>query len=375
MNILIIGAVPRTAKAVTSAGGNVTLLFDGGERLPRNIAEIREGSNQYFLSKSVDNVSLLSIFAGAMELYKVIQAKSIKVIHANGTIHLLKAWLAKIMLALSGSRKPAIVISMHASTPWVLSINRRRNRMITQVIRRCADLAIPLAEFLREIFISYGINPDKAITIHNCIDFEQFDKLLRLPFDSSLDFLASLKTYAIVSYVASLHSYKGHEYYLQAAQRVLREEPRTKFLVVGNGPRKKVLEQLAQELGIDQDIIFTGDIPPVAVPQLLSLSDVPVCASLSEMCPYFVLEAMAAGKAIVATTVGGIPDLVDHQVSGILVPPGDGAALAEGILSLLRNPGERQAMGQAARQLAESRNNLQVIGRQLMRAYSLALMK
>lgn len=372
MNILILGGFPNTAKAVAAAGGDVTLIFDGA-RLPRNFAEIKNGPVRYLLSKSVDEVSLTSIFRGAKELHQVIREHAFEVVHANGTIHLLKAWLAKLLLRLSGNCRPVVVVSMHDSTPWIFEVNHWRNRLITQLIRCCADLAIPVAKFIREIFISYGIKRDKAIIITNALDLELFDRRLQLPPDRCMDFLPSPKPYAIVTYIAAFHPFKGHEYYLQAAQIVWREHPQAKFLVVGSGRWKMHLEQMAQDLGIKEHVIFTGDIPPAAVPQLLFSSDVPVCASLSEMCPYAVLEAMAARKTIVATAVGGIPDLVQHQVTGILVPPANAEALAAGILMLLKDSERRRTMGQAARKWVEAHHNLQVIGKQLMRAYNMAL--
>ena len=117
-------------------------------------------------------------------------------------------------------------------------------------------------------------------------------------------------------------------------------------MVVGDGPERRRLERLADELGVPT--MFLGHRANDEVPDLLAAMDVLVLSSRFEGMPLAVLEWMAAGKAIVASRVGGIPSILEHGQEAILVPPRDHVAFAEEIARLLDDPGERRRLGEAA---------------------------
>jgi glycosyltransferase involved in cell wall biosynthesis len=120
-----------------------------------------------------------------------------------------------------------------------------------------------------------------------------------------------------------------------------------RFVIVGDGPERGRLERLAVELGVPT--IFLGNRPNDEVPDLLAAMDVLVMSSRFEGMPLAVLEWMAAAKPIVASRVGGIPSMVEHEQEALLVPPRDYAAFAQAIGRLLDDPAERQRLGDAAR--------------------------
>jgi glycosyltransferase involved in cell wall biosynthesis len=157
----------------------------------------------------------------------------------------------------------------------------------------------------------------------------------------------------IVGTVAGLRKIKGIKFFLRAAAAVVAEERNTKFLVIGpdqgeKGCTKADLERYAQDLGISSHVAVLGKRDDIA--ELLAIMDVFVNASLSEGLSNAILEAMAAAKPIIATNVGGTPEVIDHGKTGILVPPADAAALAMAIFSLLRDEGKARRMGIAARE-------------------------
>lgn len=123
--------------------------------------------------------------------------------------------------------------------------------------------------------------------------------------------------------------------------------PRLRFVVVGDGPERASLERLAQELSVQVD--FLGHRPNEEIPELLAAMDVMVCSSRFEGMPLAILEWMAAGKAIVATRVGGIPTIIEDGREGLLVPPLDPGPLAEAVGRLLDSPSDRSRLGDAAR--------------------------
>jgi glycosyltransferase involved in cell wall biosynthesis len=139
---------------------------------------------------------------------------------------------------------------------------------------------------------------------------------------------------------------KGHLYLIQSAAGLLKEYPRLKFLIVGDGACRRELEAYAAELGIRNSLRFLGLRKDVA--QLLSVMDIFVLPSLYEGLGIAVLEAMARSLPVVATRVGGVPEIIDDGKTGILVAPADSRAIAEGIRSLLEDGEKARTMGVSA---------------------------
>jgi L-malate glycosyltransferase len=153
--------------------------------------------------------------------------------------------------------------------------------------------------------------------------------------------------------VANLRSEKGHDVLLEAAQLVLRRYPDAEFVLAGDGPRRSALEAQARGLDIAPRVRFLGHCDNI--PALLADCDAFVLPSRSEAFPNGILEAMAAGLPVVASRVGGILELIEHQGTGVLVTPGDPRALAYALLDLIGWDGHAAALGRAARQAVETR--------------------
>jgi glycosyltransferase involved in cell wall biosynthesis len=153
-----------------------------------------------------------------------------------------------------------------------------------------------------------------------------------------------------VTVVANLIHYKGHEHFLRAWQEVLASYPRGVATLVGDGARRPHLQELTRTLGIEHAVRFVG--VRRDVPDLLSNADLYVHPSLQEGSSNAVIEAMAAGKPIVATAVGGSVEAIRDGVTGLLVPPADAPALARAMLQLLADPVAARAMGRRAREAA-----------------------
>jgi glycosyltransferase involved in cell wall biosynthesis len=155
----------------------------------------------------------------------------------------------------------------------------------------------------------------------------------------------------LVVCVAQFASEKGHADLLAAWPRV-REASRATLALVGDGALRSEVEALAASLRVSDSVRFLGFRHPTA--PYLAAADVVVLPSRTEGMPNAVLEAMALGKAVVATSVGGVPELLEHGVSGSLVPPGDPAALAGALLTLLAEPELARRLGAAAQARALS---------------------
>jgi L-malate glycosyltransferase len=147
--------------------------------------------------------------------------------------------------------------------------------------------------------------------------------------------------------VANLRPEKGQDTLLAAAPRILERYPDASFTFVGEGPRRGALETLTRALGVTERVRFLGESRDVA--PILAGHDLFVLPSRSEAFPNALIEAMATALPVVATDVGGIPEVVRPGINGRLVPPDDAGALADAVLGLMDDPAAAAALGRAAR--------------------------
>ena len=190
------------------------------------------------------------------------------------------------------------------------------------------------------------IKPAKTLVIYNGVDEDRFSA----PKDPS-----SLKTQlgidsgdSVVGTVSSLTPHKGHEHLFQAAPMILEACAPVKFLIVGEGILREKLEKLTKNLNLFSKVIFAGT--RKNIPDLLSAMDIFVLPSSSrEGLGISIIEAMATEKPVVATDIGGIPEVIKNGETGYLVPPRNPEALAQAIIKLLQNPAKAKAMGKQGR--------------------------
>lgn len=213
-----------------------------------------------------------------------------------------------------------------------------------KLARKTALYTIAVARVIAKYVENAGIAPECIEVIYNCAGPAHFDVSLKEV--GNLRTELYLNTMPLVGTVARLASVKGVDIFLKAVQIVKKTIPPLTAIVVGDGPQSAELHELAQELGINKSVRFFG--LRKDTPALNRLLDVVVLASRKEACSLALLEAMAAGRTVIATSVGGTPEVVTHGVNGWLVPPEDPSALAQAIITLLGNPTLRTSLGTAA---------------------------
>jgi glycosyltransferase involved in cell wall biosynthesis len=158
----------------------------------------------------------------------------------------------------------------------------------------------------------------------------------------------------VVGIVASLRKEKDHATLIRAISEMRQQSVNAVLVVVGDGPERPDLEDLATILGINAHVRFLGQRSDVL--QLLPLFDVVALSSFTIECfPYAVLEAMAASRAVVATCVGGLPEMIEDGATGRLVPPRAPSAMAEALEDLLTHPEKAARFGEAGRKRLENR--------------------
>lgn len=241
----------------------------------------------------------------------------------------------------------AIVTTVHSSTKhdYVDSVKRYFYTTFDNLTLAMAHRLIAVSGALAQELHQRGAAQDKVIIIPNGIELALFDSIYR----QAEQPLAG--TDAIVGTVGRLVGVKDQKTFLAAAAIVLEACPKTKFYLVGDGPLREALELQAKELNLTEHVVFTGyrrDIP-----ELMAKLDIFVLSSLMEGLPITLLEAMALGRPVVVTQVGGMPEVVKDGQTGYLVPTEAPLLMAEAILKILTNPGLGAAMGESGRREAE----------------------
>jgi glycosyltransferase involved in cell wall biosynthesis len=239
--------------------------------------------------------------------------------------------------------------------------------LIEKVTAIITDRIIALTKREKEDHIQFNISkPYKFTVIHSGVNLEDFSK----SFDNNKELKKELGipiTDSIVGTVGRLVEIKGHRYLLDAARLVLNKMPNTTFLLIGDGYLMTELISHTYALGIENKVIFAGWRSDV--PQLINTFDIFVLPSLNEGMGRVLVEAMAMGKPIVASDIGGIPDLVKDGANGILFSPRDVDAMAKGILKLLLDRELRRKMGNEGKKLAYPAYDTSVMVRKIEGLY------
>lgn len=223
--------------------------------------------------------------------------------------------------------------------PW------RRKSLISNSVLKNADKVLALAENMKtKIQDIWGIN---ASVIPNGIDVERFENLSKADVRRKLGLKREEK---IIIFVGTLKSVKGVEYLIEAMSIVNKNNAETKLILIGDGEEKENLKKLVQELNLEHCVFFLGRKSNEKIPEHMAASDIFVLPSLSEGFPNVFLEAMASGLPIVATKVGGVPEIIKDGENGFLVEPKNPQQLAEKILFLLENENLKERISQNNRE-------------------------
>jgi glycosyltransferase involved in cell wall biosynthesis len=234
----------------------------------------------------------------------------------------------------------SIVVASIRETGDLLTPMQRR---VQKVVCRLADCVLVNAEAIRENLLEQGYDPSNIVVIRNGIQFA-----VRAGGDRGAALRRELglpPSARLIMVVSRLNRMKGVQYFVDAAAVLAARFPDVCFLIAGDGGSKKELEEQACRLGLGQRIVFTGFRSDV--PDLLSEAAISVLPTLSEGISNTLLESMAAGIPVIATRVGGNPEVVEDGVSGLLVPARDSAALAAAAARLLEDEDLASRLGQA----------------------------
>jgi glycosyltransferase involved in cell wall biosynthesis len=290
------------------------------------------------------NIDPLGGLVTLIKLYRLMRREKPHIVHTHtATAGLLGRLAAKL------AGVPVVLHTFHGHVlrGYFGPLRSKTLVWMERFLARLSDRIVTVSEGQRRELAEYGVAPLEKITVVP-LGFEleallaceshrgQLRRELGLAYESKL-----------VGIVARLVPIKNHRLFFQAAQVVAEAVPQVRFLVVGDGEQREELEAYAGEMGLEGRILFTGWRRDLS--RLYADLDVVALTSINEGTPVSLIEAMAAGVPVVATAVGGVPDVVADGETGYLVEDGDVNGLAEAIIELLRSPEKAREMGMAGR--------------------------
>jgi glycosyltransferase involved in cell wall biosynthesis len=213
-----------------------------------------------------------------------------------------------------------------------------------------------------------GIAPEKIHVVHEGVSISKIDRVDNV--DAHAAFFLPHNA-PVIGNVAALVPHKGQKHLVAAAARVIREVPNARFVILGEGELREPLERQIKELGLERHVILGGFRPEII--GLIKSFDIFVMSSLTEGLGTSILDAMACAKPVVGTRAGGIPEAVQDEETGLLVPPHDEAALAAAILRLLKDPALAARLGASGRQRAAEYFSVERMVSETLAVYQKAL--
>jgi glycosyltransferase involved in cell wall biosynthesis len=261
-----------------------------------------------------------------VDVLRVLKRERVQVIHAAGMKGILTARMAGRIAGVP------VVAHLHDYMP-VPSILTTPLLWTSGWGTHTIAVSREVASFAKE---TLNIDPAETEVLANGMVTDEIDQT---PDDAGLKFRKHIgidPDAKLIGIIGRLVPVKGHDALLRAMPGVLAKEPSAKLLIIGDGPERKSLDSKAHELGLSEYVFFAGQVTDVYA----ALRAVDVCAipSLSDGLPYVLLEAMAMGKPVVASAVGGLAETLRHCENGVLVRPNDAQALTKALVSVLTDP-------------------------------------
>jgi len=322
------------AKEFRRDGQRVFIASAGGEMVPE-FAGVSAAHSRLDLNTSSE--ANPKIYWALPKLCRLIRENDIEIIHAQTRVTQV---LGTILARITGR---VLITTCHGFY---------KPKLFRRVFPCWGQKVIAISPAVREhLQKDFGVKPENIFLVRHGLDINDYPLFA----DSEKEERQrekGISGYPVIGIIARLAAGKGHDVLIQAFTSILSKYPRAKLVIVGAGKQKSALQQMARECGLQKNILFF----PVVnrTPEFLAVFDMFVLPSLTEGLGLSVMEAQAAGLPVIASRVGGIPALIESGHNGILVEPGDSAALAEAILELLTDPARAKSLGMAGREFIEA---------------------
>jgi glycosyltransferase involved in cell wall biosynthesis len=270
------------------------------------------------------------LLSGTLKTWQAVRKERAEIIHAHWVI---PTGLIAVIVGKYLSNKP-VVVTAHRADITVFPQKSWFARLAAGFVLNRADRVVAVSNLLKErIGSEYGVEEAKIEVVNMGVNSGLFKRRDKSAVRRKLGLPAQKK---IVLFAGGLIRVKGVEYLLGAASLLAGELNEVLFVIVGTGSLERDLKSMAERLGVSEFVRFVGERPHGEIPLWVSCADVVAIPSLDEGLPVVLMEALAAGVPVIATRVGGVPEVVSEGVNGFLIKPGDCEALAERVRLLIR---------------------------------------
>ncbi|MBM3292137.1 glycosyltransferase family 4 protein [Candidatus Bathyarchaeota archaeon] len=324
----------------------------------RSVKEIR--------TKTVAPIKHVIMPPQADELEKILRNEKVDIVHGH------HAFTPTALMSIDIAKKQGIptVLTNHSisvanSYDMVWDLMSQVLFPVKGYVKQ-ADRVIAVSHAAAE-FIERFMDDKKAIVIPNGVDIERFSK----PLSPDSQVLKKIPTDCPkILAVGRLSFRKGFHLLIEAMPRILKDSPKTQLIVAGKGYMMRYLKTFTEGLGLKNNIKFLGYVPDDSLPWLYNNCDIFTLPSLSaESFGITVIEAMAASKPVVASRMGGVPEIIDDNINGMLFQPWDSYELSEKIVKLLANMDYARALGKQAFNDAVQKYDWRVVTHQIEKVY------
>ncbi len=330
----------QLAERLRRNGHSVTVVSLRSPQCGELVGRLRQSEIPVFVFPKEGFLISVRGVGEVLRLARFVRSHAFEVVHSHdlwgNLLAVPAARLARVPVILSSQRDLA---HMFWYTAFRCKILSAIHRLSTGVLANSSAVKDMLVHRFR-------VPAERVHVLRNGVDLEQFalakgDRPASLP---GVD--AKTRCIAVVANMYT--TVKGHRELTDAARIVCREIPQVKFVLVGDGEERSKIEERASEAGVRDHFMFLGRRKDV--PEILACCELFVLPSRAEGFPNVILEAMAAGLPVVATRVGGTPEIVEDGINGLLVPPQDPHSLAAAILRVMKDPGFAKSLGHSGQQ-------------------------
>ncbi|MFH1478211.1 MAG: glycosyltransferase family 4 protein [Candidatus Omnitrophota bacterium] len=366
----------HTLPIVSGSGINTFLTIEGldKERYEVELACAPEGAlidkvtekgiRSHPIKNLVQRVSIHNDIAALFQLVRLIRREKYRIVHTHNS---KAGFIGRLAAKIAGT--PLIIHTIHGFSfhEYEGLLFRKLFIFLERSASRFTDKLITISEPLKKWGLSLKIGyPEQYITIYSGIEIDKFKKAQVDASRKRQEFGLEPRD-IVVGVVAKLWKGKGHKCILTAARNIVNKVPNVKFMFVGEGYLMEELKRMAQELDLEDHVVFTGFRSDI--PEITGIFDIALLISLFEGLGRVLLEAMVLGKPVIATNVGGIVDVVDDGKTGILISPGDTAGLERAIIKLLEDKELRVRMGEEGRKKIGDKFSSYVMVKQIEKLY------
>ncbi|RCV66162.1 Glycosyltransferase involved in cell wall bisynthesis [Methanophagales archaeon] len=301
-------------------------------------------------------------FSAWFKLKLLIKNEGVDIIHYHDVLP--DAFIAKFISKISK-------VQTEHSSGFLEAVEKGKYMWLYRWLLSHSDHVIGPSRELADTVIKLGVNANKTAYISNGVDLKKFNPNVKGDvIKRKYKINANEK---VILCPRRLEPKNGVQYFIKAIPYITRKNNNVKCLIVGVGSEMDKLKNETSKLKITNRVIFTGNVPNSEMPEYHAASDIVVLPSLKEATSIAGLEAMASGKPLVGTNVGGIPQIITNNITGVLVPPKNSEALARAIGSLLIDDEKRIEMGFNARKRAENEFSWADIAEKTMKIYETVL--